>query len=181
MDKITYGTFEIDPAALPAKSLEAMIRRGITHFMGNEQAAKVSGFKAKTLADTKVEATDEQIAAVKADFQQKAYAALMAGEVGMRAAGMPKVDPVEAAMDRIAKVAVTTLLKANGFKIPKGEETIQMGSDVLTMEEMIERWLAKEANADAAKKQAEKEIKDKAKRHANAKVEGGVKSAADLF
>jgi len=41
---ITYGTRTLDFNTLPPASLVAMVRRGVSHFFGNEMASKVAAY-----------------------------------------------------------------------------------------------------------------------------------------
>ena len=70
--QVTYGTHTLDFTKLPAKSLEAMLKRGVTHFLGNEQASKVSGWKARFVETEKREPNDDEVAEVKSAYIAKA-------------------------------------------------------------------------------------------------------------
>lgn len=202
MFKFEYAGHEIDFATLPVASQIAMARRGLVHFLGNEQAAKVSA-KANREADLAAKAfkeangreatADEALAFVASDetkqewklgFIAEGVKALAEGSVGMGARG-PAVDPVEAEMERIAKRQVTDILKANGIKVPRKDEAVTFNDgSTKTMEDMVEGRLAK--NSDAIRKEAEKAVKDRKRQQDAAKAaaakaaEAGAKSAEDL-
>lgn len=162
MNTIEYAGLTIDPTDFPSTSIEALIRRGISHYLGNEQASKLTAWKAK---EENKSATDEQIAAHKVSLIGAALAALAAGTVGIRAPRQPSVDPIEREMDRIALREVAAVLKSNGLKMPKGEATVTFGSGdsavALTQDDLVERRLAK--HGERIRKEAEAEIKRKAR------------------
>lgn len=176
--QVTYGTITLDFTTLPPKSLEAMLKRGVTHFLGNEQASKVSGWKAR-LAEGSDEAparvpSDEEVSAKKAEYVAAALAALQAGTVGTASRG-PSVDPVEAEMDRIAKREIKAILEKNGAKFAgKGEDrkvTFADGS-AFTMDELVDRRLANATEGARIKSEAEKAIRQAAKQAEKAKGAG---------
>lgn len=178
MTTITYGAFTIDTATLPSASLDAMIRRGISHYFGSEQASKVVAWfnpehdDAESRPDSK-EARDTK----KAEFQQTAYEVLMAGAVGVSVRG-PSVDPLSAVIHRLAKAEVKTILGTFKLKFPvKADDTVELpdGSKV-TGAELIARRLdpAKPsgvdkktgvAHIDRIKKEAEKIIAEQKKKN----------------
>lgn len=179
MTKITYGDFEIDTSTLPEASVNALLRKGLAHFMGNEQASKVTAWKN---SEAGKDATEEQIASKKAEFQAAGVAALADGTVGNRVVGVT-VSPIEKIMRSLAKSEIVGILKATNMAIPKGEGTVTFneGSDSeqkLTMEDLIERRL--EGHGDRLKKEAEAEVKRRdreAKKLAEAaQAAGGVAS-----
>jgi len=184
---VTYGNITLDFTALPGKSTEAMLRRGVTHFLGNEQAAKVTGWKQK-LAEDKVFPSDDEIAAKKAEYVAVALKALEEGTVGTATRG-PAADPIEAEMERIAKREINGILKTNNAKFTgKGDErkvTFANG-DSFTMDELVERRLSgvdKETgqpHADRLRKLAEKAIKDAARQAEKAKAAGGLADASAI-
>lgn len=194
---LTYGDISRDPSKLPETSLQALLARGFTHFLGNEQASKVvSRIRAAIVEGTERKAdsvTKEEVQAFRAaqpervngwlgEIVNDALKSLDEGTVGIRAAGGPKVDPVTAAMNSLARTEVVTILKANGLKTPKGEETITFGNgETRTMAQMVEKRLAD--HGERIRKEAERQIADAARR--KAKVEAEVKgkgkaSAAEL-
>lgn len=165
MTQISYGTYTLDFSKFPAQSALAMLKRGVTHYLGNEQAAKVSNRKAKYLARTKVEAADDEVAAWKEEFVQAAIAALADGTVGMATRG-PSVDPVEAHMERIAKAEISNILKTSGTKFTgKGEDRKikAANGEEFTMDTLVERRLANPDHGGRIRKEAEKAVKNAAK------------------
>ncbi len=186
---ITYGKHTVDFATVPPQSLTAMLRRGVSHFLGSEQASKVTAYfdPDRKLADgeTRLDDTPENREIVKADFQAKAVDALLAGTVGMSTRG-PAADPIETEINRIARREVGDILKKSGVKPPKkADETVTIGGTAYTLEQLIARRLDPNSPAgvdkktgvshvDRITKEAKKVMDDKAKAAAKAaaKVEG---------
>jgi hypothetical protein len=185
MTQITYGTTVLETADFAPASIDAMIRRGVSHFLGNEQASKVVGWmesEAKRRAGEGATAeqiaaampTDEEKAAKKAEFVAAAIEALKAGTVGASVRG-PRVEPIEAAKLAIAKAEVTSILRAAGVKVPKADEKVTLGGDQFTVAELVARRLDK--FGDRITKEAQKRIDDAAKKEKAAKA--SVASAPD--
>lgn len=189
--KIVYGKRTVDWDQLPATSKQAMASRGITHYLGNEQNAKLTNWKQKqfvemwakekgeapsdeTIASAKAQdknfgISDETIAAQFEIFCDEAYAKLMSGEVGVRSVNAIVVDPVEKIVNRLAKADVMTILAANGLKAPKGDEAITFANGTKrTMAEMIAKRI--ELKGDEFTKAANREIATKNKALAAAKA-----------
>ena len=152
MTTFTYGATSIDTEKLPAKSLEALIRRGIAHFLGNEQASKVaSHFKDQEGV------TDEAKEAYKNECVAKAVAALHDGTIGNILRG-PKGTSIEAVMRGLAEKEVRAILKTAGLTMPSGDKVVEFASgEKLTKGDLIGRRLAK--HGDRLKKEAETEMK----------------------
>ncbi len=175
MTTVTYGDKSYDFTKLPAVSGEAMLKRGVAHFFGNEVAAKVTAWKKKYETDNAgAMPGDDEIAAkhaeVTADFETK----LTEGTVGVSTRG-PSVDPVEAEMERIAKREINNILKTSNAKWSgKGDErrvTFADGTS-LTMDEMVDRRLANAEHGPRIRKDAEKAIKAAAREAEKAKAAG---------
>ena len=160
----------IDLTALPAKIISALISRGLTHYLGSEQASKVKAFKDKHEAEHPgVELAEDEITAYKTEKVAEAVKALMEGTIGSRAVGII-IDPLDKVRNQVARARVVETLKANGIKVPKGEEACEFAGGVkLTMAELIERKLAKED--EDITKEAKKIIADKTKRANAAKAQ----------
>lgn len=175
---ITYGDITLDFNALPQTSLVAMLRRGVSHYFGSEQASKVTGLfkpddEGKIRAD--VPDTDENRAKALADFRAKAHDAILAGTVGVSVRG-PSVDPISAIMARLARKEVTDILKANGVKPPKkAEDTVATpDGSKFTMGQLVDRRIAKEGErlGREAKKIADEQSRKAKKAEESAKAEG---------
>lgn len=170
MSVIKYAGFSVDTAALPAASIEALLRRGITHFLGNEQASKVTSWaKRQAAATPPVVVTDEEKTAQHKVYIEQAIAVLNAGTIGQRTAkeggSTAKLDPVGSMVRKLAKATVVTLLGKAKLKVPKGEAKVATGSGEFTMAELIDRQIAKggEALVAEAKKAVEAEARRNAK------------------
>lgn len=160
------GTLEIDGDKLAATSIQSLIKKGLNHFLGNEQSAKTgpsSKWYKDHVKDSGAEPTDEQVDAALAEFRKGAIEALYAGTVGVSSRG-PKVDPMTAALQHFARESVKETLVASGIKIPKGNEQVTFADGtVRTMAEMIQKRIDSPkfgpAIADAAKKKIADDVK----------------------
>ena len=162
MSIVTYGTHEIDTDKLPVESIAALVRRGISHYLGNEQAAKVTAWvEAQVKTANGVAPSDEAKATAKAGFVAKAIEVMLSGEMGTRVSG-PRVEPIEAARNSIAKAEVLAILRSAGIKPPKGEEAVKFGDGTTkTLAAMIATRLAN--HADRIEKEANKKLADAAR------------------
>lgn len=153
MTTITYGDHSVDTEKLPAKSVEALLRRGLAHFLGNEQASKV----ASHFADADPAPTDEAKAAFKAECVSKALQALHDGTIGNVVRG-PKGTSVEAVMRGLAEKEVRAILKTAGLTMPSGDKVVEFASgEKLTKADLISRRITK--HGDRLRKEAETEMK----------------------
>ncbi len=169
---ITAGGKEIDLASLPGKTINAMLRRGFTHFFGSEIASRVGAAKAKFEADNGRPMTEEEVDATKTELLAAGHVKVAEGTLGDRAVGQ-SVDPVEALVESLGRAEVKDMLRANDVKIPKkGEKITFAGGAELELEELVERWVVK--NGERLEKEAKKQIAAKAKAKAALKVEGPV-------
>lgn len=189
---LTYGDITRDPSKLPEATLKALLQRGFAHVLGNEKSSKVVGQARKHIAgdDGKTEfVSKEAIQALRlaspelfngwmATAIADALSAIDDGTLGTRTGGGGvRVDPVTAAMNSIARSEVTTTLKANGLKVPKGEETVEFANGAKkTMAAMVATRLEK--NGERIRKEAEKQVADAARRRA--KIEAEAKAAGTI-
>lgn len=150
--------FTFDTTALPPATIDALIKRGLSHVIGNECASKVSGMvKRDAEAEpAKVWSADEKTAALSA-ARSEASAAILDGTLGARVV-TPKSDTVEGIMSAKARTEVQNVLKDAGLGVPKkADEKVTTASGSFTMAELIARRIAK--HGDRLKKEAEKELK----------------------
>lgn len=160
-----YAGLSIDFDALPAASISALLRRGATHFLGNEQASKVTSWVKKQEATP----DDASIAAKRMEYVTSAIEALNAGTVGVRVAreggASAKLDPIGAMVRKLAKATVMALLAKAKLKAPKGDAKVKTGSGDFTMAELVDRAVAKggEALVVEARKAVEAETRRNAK------------------
>ena len=144
---IAYGEITIDVATMPTKSLLAMVKRGVAHYLGNEQAAKVTSWKESFQTENKREATDDEIAAKKAEFTASALEALNKGEVGHSTRG-PRGTALETVMRAIALERATTLLGNAKLKMPSKDEKVTFpNGQAFTRQELIDRQIAFEKSS----------------------------------
>ena len=175
---VKYGERELDFNKLPQASLVAMLRRGVSHYFGSEQASKVTAYFDPDHEDAaNRKDTPEARAAKKAEFQQAAFDALVAGTVGVSIRG-PSVDPITTIINRLAKAEVKTILASFKLKWPaKADDTVELpdGSKV-TGAQLIARRLDKDgpagvdkktgvAHIDRLRKEAEKIAAEQAKKN----------------
>lgn len=153
---ITYGKFTVDPTTLPPKSLEALLSRGLTHYLGNEQNSKVST-KAKKDAEAGNPWADDEKAKALADAQEEAFVALVAGTVGTRVGG-PRLDPYEKALRDIAGEEVAEMLRKAGHKVPKGKEIVTVKGQALTFADLVARRVGDERHSDRLAKAAKARV-----------------------
>jgi hypothetical protein len=162
-----YGSSDLEVATdkLHPVGLEALVRRGISHLLGNEQSAKVgpeSSWAKQFLKENGRLPTADEANAQKVAFQKAAIASLYDGSIGTRAGG-PRVDPLTAEMTAIAKREIMETLNGLGIKkFPVGEAVVTLGNIAYTGDTLIERRFAK--HGDRIRKEAEKILDAKAKK-----------------
>lgn len=192
--QIQYGNIAIDTAKFHPMSIDAMVRRGVSHYLGNEMASKVVAW-AEVQTKAGNPPTDEQKQAQKELFQAEALAALEAGTVGQGASRGPRVDPVTAQIAAITKREVLTILRNQGVKPPKKVDDLVTFGDgtTRTMEQMTVKWLAGNdvngsfgqkglPNEPRIRKEAEKHVAEIARKERKAKEAAsiGPVAASDL-
>lgn len=176
-DTLNYTSHSVVVSKLPAVSAHRLMSYGFAHYLGNQAASKVVAWADK---EENKGATDEQKAAKKAEFQSIMIAALIDGTIGQHTSRGPSVDPEEAEMESIAKKEVLATLKANNIKVPKKGEHVEFASgEKLTMDELVERRLAKHGERLSAEAKASLKAKAKAKEATAKKVAG--QGASDLL
>lgn len=152
MTNLTYGNnISVDSDKLPSVSVDALLRRGFSHLLGNEQASKVaSHFEGKT-------PTDEEKAAYKAACQEWAVKALTEGTIGTRT-GAPRGTQKETVVRELAKKEVSSVLKANKVTFPTGDKKVKLPDGrELSGAELIAAYLVK--HGERLGKEADAEMK----------------------
>lgn len=153
---IKYGERTLDFNTLPQASLVAMLRRGVSHYLGSEQASKVTGmFKPGEDGSLKEGIVDNEENRAKAleDFRNAAVENLKAGTVGVSVRG-PSVDPISVIINRLAKAEVKSILEKQKLKWPtKADDTVELpdGSKI-TGAQLIARRLDPTGPAGVDKK-----------------------------
>lgn len=180
---IQYGDHSIDVSALPNSTVFALIRRGVSHVLGNEAASKVAAF-VEAQAKLGVILAEDEKALKKAEFQLAFVQAMQNGTLGQGHARGPKTDPVESAAIAIAKREVSDTLRGAGVKAPKGDTKIETKNGSYTMAELVQRRLESPTHGDRIRKEAAKhvaELEKKAKKARElAQNAGSVEAALDL-
>jgi len=174
---LSYGDkYKIDLSSLPEASLRALLSRGLTHYMGSEQASKVTAARkaAEEAGETFGEAEAE---AAKVKFQDEAWGHLVGGTMGGGARG-PRGTAVETVMRQIIVADITTKLKAAGLTVPKGKDTIKLGEQAFTLAALIDRAMARDG--DRFRKEAEAEMKARERRAAKALADAKASGATGL-
>lgn len=173
---VTYGDHTIDLTSLPEVSIASLVRKGLSHFLGNEQASKVTEWK-KQLTDKGTPPTEAEVAAYKADRIREAVAALASGTVGA-SSPRPRGSALETIMRAIAEKQVRAVLKGIGVTMPSGDKTVsfpdgQGGENHFTRLDLINRRLANPAYGPKIKSEAEKEMAAQERLAAKAVAEAG--------
>lgn len=165
---INYGEHSLDANKFHANAIAALLRRGVSHYLGNEQASKVAAKAAKHLADTKTEMTDDEKAALKAELIAAAVQSLYDGTIGAGATRGPRKDPIESEMEKIALREIFAILDANKITRPKkGVDAVAFGDgQTKSLEAMVETRLGN--HGERIRKEAEKKLAEDAKRAAKA-------------
>ena len=185
---ITFGTHSFDVAKLPVTSQMALIKRGISHYLGNEMASKVSTAKAKRRDEiaaatakgepSPAEYTEEEIAALSSQHLAAGVAAINEGTIGQgRGPSAPKADPVETVMRRIAIAELQTILRAQvpALALPTGEKVVTFANGkAFTREQLVALRMNSPKEGPRIREAALKEIKarDRAAQAAAKQAEG---------
>lgn len=159
MFEVTYGETKVDFGKLPAASQFALVKRGLAHFLGNEQASKVVSHFKNVPDAGEADKTAYRDACVK-----DALAALHAGTVGNSVRG-PRGSAVETIVRQIAVKEIKNILGMNKLKMPKAGEKVTMGNgQSFTGDELIARRLANPEHGPRIQKEAEAQIKADARK-----------------
>lgn len=161
MTILKYDTFEVDTESLPEASIVALLQRGLTHYLGNEQASKVTSFK-KSHED----ATEDEIEAKAEEFRTSAYDALLNGTIGTRAGG-PKLKGLERLIHLVAVEQITAFAASQKAKMPSGKGSAEK------VAAMVEKWLSNDARKAA--------VTAEAQRRFDAQKDVGEEDFADMF
>lgn len=169
--ELKYGEITIESTKLPEASVAALMRRGLAHFLGNEQASKVaSKFKDEPYA------TDEAKSAYKNECVKNAIEALAAGTIGANLRG-PKAPPQESLAETLAWNEVKGILVKGKLKVPTGDGTIEFpdgegGKILLGKKDFIARRMAK--HGERLMKEAAAELKRREREVAKAEDVGAL-------
>lgn len=169
---IKYGNHEFAIASLPEASTLALLQRGLTHYLGNEQASKLASWvKGESQANSEdrdvcrawKEANPEAVKAKNDELVAEAVKAVLEGKIGFREPGAAKATPLDAMIARIAKAEVLTILTSAGIKAPKKDEKVKFANGTeKSLAEMIATRIEKEGERITA--EAKKAIAAEAKK-----------------
>lgn len=195
MSVIKYGETEIETTKLPEASVQALLRRGLSHYLGNEMSSKVvgkvaghiksakeawgkanEGATADDVTEASFEPSDEVKAAWKAEALAEGLKALAEGTIGNQVRG-PRLDPLETAKLDIVKKEIFAILDANKLARPKKAEDVVVFGDGTSksLQQMIDNRFAN--HGDRIAREAEKKVAEDARRLAKAKSEAASRVA----
>lgn len=184
MAQVTYGDLTFDTDTLPAKSVTALLSRGVTHLFGSEASSKLIGKVRAALSadwttanpnDKEVpawdkiavqgwrEANPDQVSAWAKEIEAEYVKALDDGTLGTRVGG-PRLDPLDVEIERLAKDYVRQLLAARKIspkQYAKGAPIV-IGKNTVTFDEMVGLRIARDR--DNLEKAARKVLADKARK-----------------
>lgn len=166
---LKWGDYSTLPSEVPAVSLLALAQRGVTHYMGNEQASKLTAWVKKP---ENKDATEEQVKAYAKTLHDAAWQKIMKGEMGVRSAGQPRITGIEAVMRKMATAWVSAALAKQGVKLPTGDKTVNMAGKDFTREQLIDRAL--KTKGDFFRAEAQKQMDEEAARNAGAGEMGDI-------
>lgn len=161
MTILKYDTFEIDTDELPEASVNALLQRGLTHYLGNEQASKVTSWK-KSHED----ADESAIEAQASEYRTAAYDALLNGTIGTRAGG-PKLKGIDRLIHLVAVEQITAFAASQKAKMPSGKGSADK------VAAMVDKWLSNESRKAA--------VVAEAQRRFDAQKDVGDEDFADMF
>lgn len=164
----------LDLSALPARSVSALLSRGLTHYFGSEVSSKVIAER-KRRDDAGTPMNDDELTAAKADIVEGFWNRLLEGTIGQRAVAV-SVDPIDKIKARLVRESVIRTLKANGIVVPKKDESVTFGDGVTrSMEDMLAKRADtyEQVEGEALDKAAKRVLNEQAK-----KKEAAEKAAA---
>lgn len=173
---VKFGDHIVDMASLPSESVVAMFRRGLAHYLGNEQASKLTGWKDDFAKEHGREPTDAEYSDRKAQYQADAVKLLAEGKVGGGVRG-PRGSALETVMRKIAEGQIRAMLKQANLSFPAGDKKLKFANGTeLTGAELIARRIA--SHGDAIKAAAEKQIRETERQATKAANDAGGLMAA---
>lgn len=171
MTTYTILNHTIDSAALPEKSIAALLGRGFSHVFGNEVASQVTSKIKAELGDGHEKADIEtfrnehadMVAGWHADFVAAKVETLVNGTIGERTGSGPRGTALDTIKRAVAWEDVKAKLTAKGLSFPKGKDAkLEFGNgEKLTKGELITRYIAK--NDEDVTKEATRRMKLNAK------------------
>jgi len=187
MSTITYGNYSVDTTTLPEASVSALLSRGLTHFLGNEQASKLASWvkgEGQANSDDKAtctawkEANAQAVSDKMAELVKSGIAALTEGTIGTRASAGPRVSPLDTMVRSIAKKEVLGILATHSIKAPKKDEKVRFANGTeKSLDEMIATRIEKEG--ERITKEAEKAIREATKKAETIKAQAGAVETVD--
>ena len=142
-ETLTYGDTTITVADLPDTSIAALLSRGLTHYLGNEQASKVTSWKKTEEGQT---ASESEIEAKAAALHANAVDALLNGTVGTRSGG-PKLKGIDRLIRIVAEEHLRAYAAKKNLKVPAKKDQL---------DPMVEKFMGVAVYADAVKAEAQR-------------------------
>ena len=190
MSEISYGNVKIDTTSLPAASIQALLSRGLSHYLGNEQNAKVGPEFGERVAKAgfanlkALRAAPGEHAGLLIEIEKflnakvtDAVKALHDGTVGESTRG-PRGTALDTVIRAIASAEVKKVLANIGVTMPSGDRKVRfVTGEELTSSELIARRIARHG----ARLTKEAEAKMKADDRKVAGITTREQAAADLL
>lgn len=162
---IKYGDYTIDADTIPAKSVNALLARGLAHICGNEVSSKVvSKIRSVIGADATKDAVKEYRTANDAKVTEwehegitEALKSLQDGTVGDRSFG-PRGTALDTVIRQVATEELRAALKKGGQSLPSGKKTVLVATaanpngEQFTGPELVARYVA--ANTERLTREA---------------------------
>lgn len=142
---LVYGEVRRDMAALPNGTLHALAQRGFTHILGNEIASAISSFKEKNPG-----ASDDDVAAKRAELTTAKLAAMDNGTLGVRVGGA-RVRGIDAVIADVAEEFVirNVTRKGKAAALPKKGKGYAAAMAALVANAMANSAFAESVKAEA--------------------------------
>jgi hypothetical protein len=109
---LTYGTWSVNANDLPATAIKYLLQNGFSQSMTDAAAFT------KAQKDGKSEA---EVTAMAQEARNKRFAAILAGTVGTRVGGGPRLSPLERTMNDIVDERLAAICRARNVAQPKGD------------------------------------------------------------
>lgn len=141
---LTYSQWSVDANTLPAKAVHYLLSNGFTQSM-TDAAAFTKEQKAKFVEEGAKEGHDAETSVANAAkaARDKRFAAILAGEVGVRAVG-PRLPQIDRVMRDIAEEMLRAIAAERQVAMPKGD----------VLKAALDKILAKHADVIRTKAQA---------------------------
>jgi hypothetical protein len=118
---LTYGDYSVEAAKLPAKAIAYLLQNGFSQSMTDAAAFTKEQKTVKGVDDAPDRPmTDDEVAALAKTKRDARFAAILAGEVGVRVGG-PRVSPFDRTVRDIVDERIAAICSARKVALPKGD------------------------------------------------------------